>query len=62
MHGSTQYEAEESLAHRPDEQSGAAVHVEPSPPWTPGPGTQRPPMHVSVSFSQSDGFWHGGPM
>ena len=29
---------------------------------TPGPGTQRPPMHASVELGQSAALEHGGPM
>src|SRR5262249_37355416 len=51
-----------SSAHWPSAHIVPSVHGEPRPPCTPGPGTQRPPMHVSVLLAQSDGFWHGGPM
>src|SRR3954468_12599790 len=60
---STQYELPvPSLPHWPDLQSVFFVHVEPRPPVTPSPATQRPSTQVSVSLAQSPGFLHAAPI
>jgi hypothetical protein len=61
-HAVVQYWFVPSLAQVLSPHIELSVHAVPSPPSTPGPGTQRPSIHASVVFGHISALVHGGPI